>query len=157
MADNSIDIFKVLSKIDQHDVEFFSSMTEEQSKQLHPYVVQRWLTGGGNDLQHFLLNEYSNPYVFLLSHSHKLLAWYLILASCVPQKKRYNWIKTLGKSSVVKAPVSVKVIQQTFNYSAKDAMDALNVFDCDDVVNMAEMLGFQTDDIKAIIKEFKVK
>lgn len=153
---DKLDIFDVLKRFNQHDVEFFANLTDDQNKQIHPFVLQRWLTGTSNDLQVQLVNEYSNTKVFEFAHHHRSLAWYLLLASTVKSNTRYSWMKTAGKRTTTQKPVSAEVIRKTYpHYSVKESIEALEFYDVDNVTYLAEMLGYQESDLKLIAKEFR--
>ena len=149
---DKLDIFRVLDKFCNHDVEFFEQLTDEQNKQIHPFVLQRWLTGTPNDFQVQLINEHSNMRVFNTSHSHRLLAWYVLLASTIPGKQRYSWKKTLPKK-VSKQPLSSKVLEDTYNYSPQQASEAIPLLTVDDLYEMAEDLGWQDTELQLLRKE----
>lgn len=153
---SKLDIFDVLNEFNAHNVEFFDTLTDEQNKQVHPFVTQRWLSGTSNELQVLLINEYSNTKVFNFAHTHRKLAWYLQLASTMRGRTRYSWNKTAPKKGESSKPVSVDVIMKTYNYSSKDALEVLPIFCEADIIDMAEMLGMQPAELKQINKEFHI-
>lgn len=154
MSDAKLDIFHTLSKINDHDVQYFASLTEEQNKQLHPYVVQRWLTGTSAELQVLLINEHSNTKLFNFAQNHRSLVWFLLLASTIRSKIRYTWEPSFKKTSQAKKPVSVGIIKQAYNYSTSQAEEAVKFYTMEGILNLAESYGNQQEVLIKIKKEF---
>lgn len=155
MSDEKVNIFEVLSKFNKHDVEFFRKMEPEVAKQLHPFVIQRWLSGTDNPAQIVLLNEVVNRKVFSLAHNHKLLAWFLLNVATCNTSGRYTWSKLPGARTSA-TPLSIDVICRYYGYSKVKAQDAIKLLTADDVVELAVELGLQDTDIRKIEKELGV-
>ena len=151
---DKLDIFEVLQKINNHDVNFFDNLTDEQNKQIHPFVVQRWLSGTDNPLQISLINDHSNAQVFNTSHTNRLLAWYVLIACTIRGKQRYKWIKPPSKTTTGKS-ASIKVLKQAYNYSDTQGASAIQLLSVDDLCEIAEDLGWQQSEIQSIRKEHK--
>lgn len=141
----SLDIFDLLGRLDSSKG---IVLTEEQWKEFAPYVVQRWKSGTGDPLQVVLLNEVVNPYVFSLpTHKPMLLS---LLQSTTTGPKRYGW---LGLKGAEKFPNKRKVLQEYYGYSNRE-ISSLTVWPSDDeVMEMAQSLGWQKDDVAALKKE----
>lgn len=150
-----LDIFRVMKAADGKNPQFYDKLTEDEVKQLQPFLVMRWMTGTSSARQVFFMNEFLNPYVFSLTN-HKRLLWQLLTVAADGKSRRYEWIKAPGKATSNK-PVSISVIQQYHGYNTKHANEALLCLTADDVVEMAIDLGRQPDDIQKINKEWKPK
>ena len=132
----------------------FNSLTEQEQKELHPLVVSRWLSGTSDPAQIVLLNEFVNPYIFPL-HTHKALLVNLLVCSTTGSG-RCKWTKAKGKRTA-KQPTVTRVVKETYGYNTRDALDALTILSNEDIMEMAEFLGYQPDDIKLIKKELKTR
>lgn len=150
MATERLDIFRVLKAADTKDTTFYSKLEDEEKKQLQPFLVMRWLTGTFSKQQVFLINEVLNPYAFSL-YQHKELLWKLSTICTSGKSQRYVWNKIETKT--VEHPISVKIIQEFTGYNSRDAVQALKLFEPIDVVEMAEEMGWQDDEINKSRKE----
>lgn len=152
-SERKLDIFRVLEAINNKDVTFLDRITEEEAKAFVPFVVQRWMSGTSSARQIFFINELLNPFVFSLQQ-HKKLLWDLMMV-CSPNKpQRYSWNALPGKKNTSK-PTAVKVLQQYYGYSATEAVNVLDMLTRQDLIDMAEDLGWQQEDIAKIKKEVK--
>lgn len=150
MAAERLDIFRVLKAADTKDTTFYSALEDEEKKQLQPFLVMRWLTGTYSKQQVFMINEVLNPYVFSL-YQHKELLWKLSTICTSGKSQRYVWNKIETKN--VEHPISVMIIQEFMGYNSKDAVNVLKLLDPNDIVEMAEELGWQDDEINKSRKE----
>lgn len=153
--ERKLDIFKVLNAADAKNTAFYVLLTDEERKELQPFLVARWMSGTFNAGQIYLINEFVNPYMFSLT-SHKQLLWQLLTVCNVGKSQRYSWNKLPAKRESGK-PNAIKVIRQFFGYSTKQAADALDILKREDVIAIAEQLGWQTEDITKIRRELKVE
>lgn len=153
-VERKLDIFNVLSHIDRKDRQYYRNLTEEQQKALAPLVVMRWLSGTTSIRQIVFLNELVNHLVFSI-HRHKELLYYMLTTCTSGRPQRYFWNKTVSKTSAT--PKTYSVIQEYFQYSVKQTADILPLLTTDDIIDYAEQLGRQPDEIKAIKKELKNK
>lgn len=152
---DKLEIFRVMKAADAKNPHFFDKLSEEEVKQLQPFLVMRWMTGTSSPRQVYFMNEFVNQYAFTLTN-HKRLLWQLITIAADGKNRRYEWIKAPGRAMSNK-PVSVDVIRQHYGYSTKHANDALMCLTVDDVVEMAVELGRQPEEIQKITKEWKPK
>lgn len=154
MADHKLDIFQVLDKINRKDAEYFTGLSEEDQKQIQPFVLMRWLTGG-KDMGVMMVNEVINPYAFDLT-KHKELLWYLLTVCTSGKSARVRWIKGPSKKTTGMSN-SVKVVMEATGYSTRHAVDAALVLQPADIIEMAEGLGWTSDDIAKVKKEQKAR
>jgi hypothetical protein len=146
-----LDIFKVLEKVDQQDIEYFDQLNDEEKKSIEPYMLMLWLSGTKSKTQIKLLNIFLNPVVFEFSN-HKNLLYKLLIVASDGKKKRYNWN---SRKKAHKYSTSTEIMKKYYNCSSKNAREYISLLGCDDIVELAEELGEQDDVIKKIRKEFK--
>lgn len=151
MPNYSIDIFKILNSLDSKNLEFFNNLEEKELKDIQPYVLMKWLSGTNDELQIYLLNETINPYAFTLQ-KHKMLLIKLLTISTNGKNKRYKWIKQKSKEKYTN---SISVIKEYFQYSTKEALEAFRILKKTDILEYAQQLGRQDEDLKKIKKELK--
>lgn len=156
MAERKLDIFEVLAQADLKSRSFYQSLSEEQQKDLQPYVVTRWLSGTSSARQVVFINELVNPFLFVnhIQKNHKHLLWQLMTIATSGKKQRYVWNKLLSRATSSK-PTSAKLIASYYGYSMKEANEALLCLSGDDVLDLAVDVGLQPDDLAKIRKEYK--
>ena len=151
-----LDLFKtVLPNLSRKNEKFYKSLTEEQSKEIVPLLLMRWMSGANDARQIYLLNELVNPFVFVLG-KHKELLVDLITICATGQSYRYKFNKVISKKTT-NTPKSIEVIRTYFGYNTIDAIDAMVILSNDDVLSLAEQLGTQPPEIKLIKKELKTR
>ena len=153
MTDRKLDIFRVLKQADLKNVDFFEKLTDEEKKAFQPFLVARWLSGTYNARQVFFLNEFVNMLVFSLAN-HKQLLWQLMTICTSGKPQRYVWNKLPSKTTTSR-PVSAQVVAKHFGYSIQDAVEAMQCLTGNDVLDIADRLGIQSDDLAKIRKEYK--
>ena len=152
---HKLDIFKVLDNISKKNILYYKNLTDEEKKSLQPLVVMRWLSGTSSARQVYFLNELVNPFVFPLAKHKELLSD--LMTVCSPgRQQRYYWNKTKSTKGL-KMPNAVGVIRDFFGYNSTDANDALPLLTNENIIDIAEQMGRQPDDIKAIKKELKIR
>lgn len=153
MAERKLDIFRVLKEADLKHTDFYASLTEEERKNFLPFLVTRWLSGTPNRRQIIFLNELVNPFTFSLV-GHKELLWKLMTVCTSGKPQRYFWNKLPSKANSSK-PISVQVVAEYFQLPTKDAQEAIACLSGNDVLDMAEELGRQPEEIAKLRKEYK--
>lgn len=152
MPDYKFNIFSILSQLTSKQEQFFDSLSDEDIKDLHPLILMRWMSGTSNKLQVMLLNEIANPLIFPL-YTHKRLLLKILMVCAAQTTTQYKWIKPHSPSA--KLSESVKVIGEYFNYSKRKAQSAVKLISVNDIISMAEELGYQKTDIEKIRNEHK--
>lgn len=150
MAEHKVDIFKVLDSLSRGDKNVWESFTEEEQKSISPLILMRWLSGTSSQRQIVYLNELANHLIFVLAKHPSLL---LKVLSCCTDKRpgRFQWIPQKKSSGSKK--LSVKVLQEYYNYSSREAMMYLHLVNKDNMVKMAEELGWEKDELTKLKKE----
>lgn len=148
---DKVDIFEVLKHIDKKDITFYEKLTDEQKKSVVPLLTMRWLSGG-TALQTQLANAIVNPLVFRM-YKHPGLLYKLMVACSDGKERRYSWIKKKSKDK--SSPVSAEVIAAYYKCSKKDAIRYKKRLTVDDVIEMADAIGYDKEQIQKIKAEFK--
>jgi hypothetical protein len=150
-----LDIFQALDRINHNDFGFFATLTEEQQKSFSPYVAMKWMHGTSKKKHIVRLNNRVNPYVFVLGNNHKQLMFMLMCSCTDGRAQRYTWTKAAGKTA--SKSHTVALIQEAYNYTVKQAKEVLPLFSLEDVLELAQYLGKQTDELTKLKSEHKVK
>jgi len=151
MADRKLNLFELLGAISEKNTGYYQNLTDEELKELQPFVIMRWLTGTSSKRQVYLLNAVVNPFVFDLGQ-HKQLLFYL-LTLCTQHAQRYNWIKPPSSKRLGK--LAVTVLCDYFKYTKRQAIDAAKLLQSEDILDYAEQLGWQKEEIAKLKKELK--
>ena len=151
MATYKLDIFELLGRIDSSGEDIFCKLTNDEKKAFAPLVVMRWMSGTSDEYQIIKLNEFVNPYVFSLG-DHKHLLMQLLQAASSKSKKRYNWIALKTSKKHIE---SEKVISEYFEISRREAQ--FYSLEASEIIEMAQFLGWQNDDLNKLKKELNVK
>ena len=152
MADYKLDIFGLLGKINSSKSgDIYPNLSDDEKKGFAPLVVMRWMSGTSDERQIILLNEFVNKYVFTLAkHPHLLMQLLQVTSSKTP--KHYQWISIKSKK---KNNLSRRVVKEYFEMSERE-VGLLNPFpNCESIMEMAELLGWDKDDINSLKKELK--
>lgn len=150
-AKHKTDIFAILGNLNKKNEAYYSELPDDQQKAIQPLLLQRWMSGTSDARQVFLLNEVANPFVFSL-YKHKELLWHL-LTVCAPGKfAKYQWMSQKGAGSVNK-PVSTEVVMKYYGYNTRHAKDAVELLSADQILELAQHLGYQPEEIAKLKKE----
>lgn len=153
MAAPKLDVFATLAAADAKKVDYYTNLSVEEQKGYAPSVVTRWMSGVPNPQQVMMINEFLNPYAFSL-YKHPELLWKLSTIVTAGHKQRYTWIKPPSKGTVGKSN-AIKLVMEYFNYSSSKATDALPLLNRDQILSMAEDLGWPSEDIAKLRRELK--
>jgi hypothetical protein len=146
----ALDIFSILGKLNKGDLTVWDSLSEEERKGFSPLIISRWMSGTNDPLQIILLNEFVNKQIFKLDKDHPELMCKLI-ACCGTGSKRVVWI---GESKKKKSSsMALDVVKEYYDYTTHEALSELPLLSNDDIIELAEELGYQVDEIKKLKKE----
>lgn len=152
-TERKLDLFKLLDAINKKKITYYKELSEEEQKEFVPLVITRWLSGTSDIGQLVFLNEIVNPFIFDLAKHKELL--YMLMTVCTNGKfKKYVWKKAKGKA-IPSMPVSIGVLKQVFSYTTKEALDVVSIFNVNDIIEHAEFLGYEKEEISKIKTEFK--
>jgi hypothetical protein len=146
-----LDIFSILNKLNSGNKQIWENLSDEEKKGFSAFIITRWMSGTSDALTILLLNEFVNPYIFTLDKHPELLAKLLACCGNGQSNRRFNWIKDSIKEKT--HSLSISLIKEYFSYSTKEAKDCIKLLSKDDLLEMAESLGWQNDDIKKLKKE----
>jgi len=147
----ALDIFQLLGSIDKNDTLLYSKLSDEQKKGYSPLIAMRWTTGTSDTKQILYVNELVNRYVFPLG-KHPELLYKLQCAASSKTPRRYGW---LGAKNTVKKVKGIDVVMDYYNFGPKKAKDAMRILDAEDILGMAEELGYQKEELAKLKKELK--
>ena len=147
----TVNIFDVLKRIDLRQEEYYDAMVEVDQKQLHPLVMTRWMSGTSDPAVIQMLNLTNNKYNFILA-SHKHLLMRMLLLSSSGQSRRYQW---LSKTKDTSQNRSLKVLREYYVCSQREAEGYIKLHTLDELIQMAEFIGWQDDEVKALSKEVR--
>jgi hypothetical protein len=147
----SLDIFGLLQDLNNpKSDDIYAKLSDAEKKGFAPLVVMRWMTGTSDEQQIMLVNEFVNPAVFpLAAHPHLLML--LLQVSNTKTNKRYQWLSNTGSKS--KNTEAVRAVCEYFEMSKREA-ERLNPFPpAEEIIQMAEELGWQKDEMSKLKKE----
>lgn len=153
MSKFKLDIFDVLNRIDRGEHHLYSTLSDDERKSFAPLVVMRWMSGTKDERQIIFLNELVNPFVFPLGKHQELLTSLLAVASSKKQR-RYFWLSAKGKGKSVPKN-ALKVLMQYHGWSEREAKKMFTVFSNDDIIELANELGWQKEEMTLLNKEMK--
>lgn len=151
----SLNIFGLLSHINKKHIEYYDKLEDNEKKEMQPFVVMRWLTGTKDARQIYFINELVNRFVFSLA-SHKSLLYKLMCVSSSGNTSRYHWKKPASRKGA-SLSVALQTIKQYYGYNTREAADALLILSDEAIINHAEELGLQKDDITKLKRELKTR
>lgn len=149
----ALDIFQLLGQIDKNDTLLYSKLTDEQKKGFAPLITMRWMSGTSDPRQIVFLNELVNPFVFTIG-DHKELLYKLHCAASSKQPRRYAWLSSKATAGA-KKDRALEIIMQYHNFGVREAKSVRRLVSNEDIILMAEELGFQKDEMAKLKKDLK--
>lgn len=144
----TVNIFDVLKKIDTRQEDYYDALSDAEQKQLHPLVLTRWLSGVSDPSVILMLNHTTNRYNFALSN-HKPLLMRMLLLAASGRSRRYQWLPKVTEKTNSKA---IQVLRQYYSCSEREAKMYVTQHSQDEIIQMANFLGWQKDDVKTLTK-----
>lgn len=146
MTDRKLDLFALLTSLDEHDFGAWSRLSEEERKEVSPYMLLRWLSGCNDPEQLVNLGHIAAPCIFEFGKKPELAL--MVLAACtVNGHKRYKWT---APKTTPKASKAIDLIAAAYKMPRKHAVDVLPMFSKEEIVELAEAQGWQKDEIKEL-------
>lgn len=154
-----LDIFKVMSAIDNRKFGFYKTMSDEEKKAFSPLVIMRWISAvrGSREINEYYLqivNELVNKNLWdpCLSKHPELL--YLLLAhSGIGSKVDHEWIKGFSREKKSKLVEFLKQFYPTA--STKELEFFITINSKEQLISLVNDSGMQDDEAKSLIKEIK--
>lgn len=146
----ALDIFKLLSKIDDFDVNYFKNLSDTEKKEIYFFLIQRWLSGTTDSKQILYLNNFANNKVWTLYNDPNLL--YLLLCACSTGKKRYTYPKKKKKEAVTE---TLSAVISYYDCTLRDAIDYMKILTKENILDICNALALDKDTITKINKELK--
>ena len=147
----ALDIFQLLGEVDKKKYDIWDKLTDEQKKEFSALITMRWMAGTTDARQIIFLNEIVNLAVFSLPE-HKQFLLELLTVCSSGSSKRYSWVNyklTAGS----KKKIAVQLVADHYNLSLKEAEDSVLNFSPEELMELAEIQGFQKEDLKNLKKE----
>lgn len=140
MAKKKFDIFTVLDRINNCDLDYIDKFSDEELKEFQPFVVMLWTRGAiDNRLYHtYLTNELCNKHMFSLGKHPRLLYKLLCAANGFGDGTRYKFLKADKKKSNKK---EINLLCEYYGYTPKQAEEALSLLDDGDILEIAKEMG----------------
>lgn len=133
-------LFKLFDAINKEDFSFVDEMTDEQVKEVSPFVLLGWMNGAQSnpEIHSIMTDLYCNPYVFSLSKHPRLLLKLFVYANGDIDNTRYKFRKPKqgGTSSN-----TVKSVAQYYECSDKDALDYMDLLTEKEIKEIQETMG----------------
>lgn len=152
MAERTLDIFWLLNQLDSSNFDLWDQLTEEQRKEVSPFVILRWLSGCNDPEQLVMLGDIAATYLFDFGQKKELMLKVLTACTC-NGGKRYKWANPKGTTKT--SSKALQLIALTYGMSLKQAAEVRPQFTADEVVALAEAQGWQKDELSDLQKEMK--
>lgn len=147
------DIFAVMAALDgPRDYSLWNKWTADEQSGIAPLIIMRWMTGTSSKKQILMMNEFVNPFVFSLAKHQELMIQLLHLSSD-HRVKRYYWQPVKGTSA--KNKERDRLLMEYYGWSSRELAQTKIFTDAEELVKMAEDIGWQQDDIAKLKKELK--
>ncbi len=142
-------IFQILGHINSGS-SYFEDLPDDQLKDLHPYVLTRWLAGSNDPSMVLYVNEVCNgPNNGLFKHKRLLLR---LLQTTRGAKTKPAWIAPPKKGSKG-GSLTLQLIQESVGCSKREAALHVGTLSADVIYAEAERLGWQKDELKKLKQE----
>lgn len=142
MANKKSDLFGFLKKMNQEDYGYIDRMSDEEARDLAPFVLLMWANGaqGPNAHIHILLTDmYCNPYVFSLGRHPKLLLKLFVAANGGIDNCRYQFVK----SGPTKESKDLYAICQFYDCGMTDARQIKRILSDEELKDIVEIYDFK--------------
>lgn len=153
---------KVLNALDNRQINFYDTLSDEEKKDFQPYVLMRFMSHSetGSDLAKLSLmatNEFVNKYQWDLPKEKELYAK-LLSASGLGFKQNHKWIagkNTNTSTDPVKALVKEKLKFLNWNANNVELNLYISRLSKDDVKELCDEIGKQAEETKKIVAYYR--
>lgn len=150
-TERALDLFWLLGQLDRKKFGLWDTLTEEQQKEVSPYMLLRWLAGNLDEPEQVVnLADIAAPVTFDLADKKDLMLD-LFAVCTVGGPKRYSWVNF--KVATKRKGKALGLIAKAYKWPLKHAAEALHMFTTDELIELAQDQGWQADEIKELKKE----
>lgn len=153
MAEFKLDIFSILRKLNSGDLHTWEKLSEDEKKGFSPYVITQWMWGNTHSTQAYLINALVNPYLFSFQKNHTELLAKLLAVCGTGGNRQFKWVPFTKKGKEQK--IAMKVVMEYWDFSESEAKGNLSLLSAEDVIQCAEELGYEKDELAKLKKELK--
>ena len=153
-----MNIFDVIKKIDAGKYDYYSSLNEEDRKELDKalsFPLLRWMSGSDDDdmmeVSLELINEIVNPNYFALS-DHKELQYKLLVAAGARTFVKRKWFAPVGAKSKNRIYDCLCLAYPDMKADEVDMW--LDINGRDGLEELTKMVGIQKEDRQKILEEY---
>lgn len=132
------------------DHAWYDACTDVDRKAFSPFLCLLWLGFSKKEGFVLMLNEYVNKYAFSL-HKHPKLLWHLF---CAIGDKKFEKIVFVKKEHNSKFNKTRELIAQYYGIGNRESSIYLSNMNLDDVLEMANFMGYEKDELTTIKKEW---
>ena len=131
---NKLALSRVLTALDKKDYGFFDRLTEDEQKEIQPYVLLRYIAfvKGSTDLREWYMraaNEFVNKGFWDVSAKHKKLLWNMLCDVSPNMGNQYHEWVPMKKESKNKKRAT---LSELYPNAGEMELDTLNVIYKDD-------------------------
>lgn len=153
MKQKKLPLNDVLLAIDNHNLNYYSNLTDEDKKQFNSWLMMRFASSvNGPYAPHYLMavNEFVNKDYQIL-HKHTELVWKLLCVCGVGKKQFHPWIKA-PKSRVSKDKIS-EFILSLYPTMKRDEVELFKkVTPIDELIDLAKKSGLNDKEAEELAK-----
>jgi len=133
------DLFKFLNKMNEGDLSYVDSLSDDEAKALSPYVIMMWINGASKNVEYrvILTDLYVNQYIFSLNKHPRLLLKLFVAANEGLGSCRYTFQKTLNKNN----KHIYRMIANHYKVSYDEAKDYHRLLSESDIEELKEIYG----------------
>ena len=149
--------FHLLEVLESRDLSALDNMSEADRKALGAYMPMRWMAGSDNPRQVVFINALVNQFIWNLpqnkdgkSNDDIIRAMLMICGSGQSGWRKRKFRKLKGESSA-----KISAIKAFFEYTTKEAVEAAGLLTDEQVIDIAEQLGYGKEEMKKLRDELK--
>lgn len=160
MADK-LDLFKVLSRLDQCDTELYNSLSDDERGELHKiigFLLPKWMTGIIDEPSHMMtlvmFNEYANTGWHTTLADHPELQAKLLAACGAGKRQRHKFYKS--KPQKKGSPLHDLLRIEIPDCTREDCVRWVRSVDEADIISECNFNGYQEEETNAVIEEYRL-
>lgn len=153
MSKKKLPLNDVLLAIDNHELNYYSNLSDEDKKQFNSWLIMRFTSSvNGSLAPHYLMavNEFVNKDYQVL-YKHTELIWKLLCVCGVGKKQFHPWIKP-PRSRVAKDKIS-EFILSLYPTMKRDEVELFKqITPIDELIDLAKKAGFNDKEAEELAK-----